>query len=62
VDRGALQDALEAGSRLGVAGAVGNEARELVVEIVDDVAAETVEVDAARAQYCGSVLVLGQSQ
>ena len=36
--------------------------RELVVEIVDDVAAEAVEIDAAGAQHGGSVLILGQSQ
>ena len=62
VDRGALQDALEAGGRLGVAGAVGHQAGKLVVEIVDDVAAQPVEIDAAGAQHRGGILVLGQRQ
>ncbi len=36
VDRGALQDALEAGGRLGVDEAVDDQALELVVEVVLD--------------------------
>ena len=60
VDRGALQHALEARGRLGVVAVGGDEVAELVVDIVQDLAAQPVEIDAAGAQHGDRVLVLGQ--
>ncbi len=47
---GALQHALEAGGGLRLAAAGGHQPGELVVEILRDVAAQPVEIDAAGAQ------------
>ena len=62
MDRGALQHALDAGGRLGVLGVSGNQVAELIVDIGQDLAAQPVEIDAARAQDRDGVLVLGQRQ
>ena len=62
VDRGALQHALEARGRLGVLAVAGDEVGQLVVDIGQHLAAQPVEIDAARAQHRDRVLVLGQRQ
>ena len=62
MDHRALHHALEAGGRLGVLGAVGNEVLELGLEIVDEAAAQLVEIDAAGSHHRGGVLVVDQRQ
>lgn len=63
MQRGAVQHALEAGGRLRLdAAAVDHQAAQLVVEELLEVAAQHVDVDAARAQHRQAVLVLGQRE
>ena len=62
VDRGALEHALEAGSRLGIAQLRGNQVGKLVVDVVLDLAAQTFEFDAASSQHRDRVGVLGQRE
>ena len=62
VDHRALDDALEAGRRLGVLAAVRDEVLELGVDVLDEVAAQHVEIDIAGAHHGGGVLVLDQRQ
>ena len=62
MDRGALHDALEAGGRLRVAGPVGRQAGEVLVEELGQVGAQLVEIDAAGAQHGGGVGVVGQAE
>ena len=51
VDRRALQHALEAGSRLGVAELCGDQARQLIVDVIEDVGTQAFEIDAAGPQH-----------
>ena len=62
MDRGALQDPLEAGGGLGVLVLVDDEVAELVVDIAQKLAAQPIDIDAACAQHRDGVLVLGQRQ
>ena len=62
MDGGALDDALEAGGGLRVAGAVGGEAAEVLVEELAQVLAELVEVDAAGAEDGCGVAVIGEAE
>ena len=62
MDRGALQHALKARGRLRVVAMGGDEVGELVIDVVQDLAAQPVEIDAARAQHGDRVLILGQRQ
>ena len=62
MDHGALDDALEAGGRLRILAAVGDEVGELGVDIVDEVAAQHVEIDVAGAHHRGRVLVVDQGE
>ena len=62
MDRGALHDALEAGGRLRIAGAIGRQAGEVLVEELRQIAAQLVEVDAAGAQHRRGIGVVGQAQ
>ncbi len=62
VDRRPLQHALEARGRLGVLAVVGHQIGQLVVDIAEHIAAQPVDVDAARAQHGNGILVLGQRQ
>ena len=62
VDGGALDDALEAGGWFGVAGAVGGEAGQVLVEELGEFAAQLVDVHAAGAQDGDGVGVVGQTQ
>src|SRR5215471_10231050 len=58
----ALQHALEASGRFCVVAMGGDEIGKLVVDIIQDLAAQAVEVDAARAKYGDSILILGERQ
>ncbi len=62
MDRGALQDALEARRRLGVLDMGRDQIAELVVDVMTDVAAQLLEIDGAGAQHRDRVLILGQRQ
>ena len=62
MNRRALQHALEAGGRFCVVAMGGDEIGKLVVDIIQDLAAQAVEVDAARAKHGDSILILGESQ
>ena len=62
VNDGALDHALEAGGRLGVVGAVGDQIFELGLEIIDEAGAQLVEVDAAGAHDRGRIRVIDQRQ
>ncbi len=62
MDGGALQHPLKARRRLGVVLVRGDKVAELVVDIGQDLAAQPVEVDAARAQHRDRVLILSQRQ
>ena len=62
VDCRPLQHALEARRRLCVVAMGSDEIGELVVDVVQHLAAQAVEVDAAGPQYRDRILVLGQRQ
>ena len=62
VDRGALQHALEAGGRLGVLDLGRHQIDQFVVDIIDQLAAQFLEIDRAGAQHRHRILVLGQGQ
>ena len=62
VDRGALHHALEAGGGLRIAGPVGRQAGEILVEELRQIRAQLVEVDATGAQHRGGIGVVGQAQ
>ena len=62
VDHGALDHALEAGGRLGVLGAVGDEVLQFGFDVGDEVAAQLVEIDVAGAHDGGGVLIVDQRQ
>ena len=58
----ALDHALEAGSRLGVVGAVRHQIFEFGFEIVDEAGAQLVEIDAACAHDGRRIAVIDQRQ
>ena len=62
VDHRALDDALEAGGRLGILGAVGDQIIELGFQIGDEAAAQLVEIDVAGAHHRGRVLIFDQRE
>ena len=62
VDRRPLHHALEAGSRLRVAGAVGGQAAQVLVEELAQILAQLVEIDAAGAEHGCGVAVIGEAQ
>ena len=62
VDHGALDDALEAGGRLGVLAALGDEVFELLIDIFDEVFVSTSRSTDAGAHDGGGVLVVDQAQ
>ena len=62
MDRGALHHALEAGGRLRVTGAIGGEAREILVQELRQVRAQLVEVDAACLQDGRGIGIIGKAQ
>ena len=62
VNGGALQDPLEARRRLGILQAAGDQRRELVVEVVEQLAAQAIEVDSAGAEHRDRILILDKRQ
>jgi len=62
VDHGALDDALEAGGRLGILVAFADQVLQLRFEIGGQAAAQLVEVDIAGPHHRGGVLVVDQRQ
>ena len=62
VDDGALDDALEAGGRLGILVAVADQVLELALEIGGQTAPQLVEIDVARAHDRGGVLIIDQRE
>ena len=60
VDRGALDDALEARRGLRVLAGADHQVGQLLVEIGRELLAETVDLDPAGAQHRDRILVLGQ--
>jgi late competence protein required for DNA uptake (superfamily II DNA/RNA helicase) len=58
----ALQDALKARSRLCVIAACGNEIGKLIVDVVQNLAAQGIEIDAASTQHPDRILILGKRQ
>jgi len=62
MDHGALDDALEAGGRLGILATVGNQVLELGIDIFDQIAPEHVEIDIAGAHDRRRILILDQRQ
>ena len=60
VDDGALDDALEAGGRLGVFGPVGDEIVEFGFEISDQTAAQLVQIDVAGPHHRRRILIFDQ--
>ena len=62
MDHRALDHALESGGGLGILAAVGDQIVKLVVEILDEIAAQLVEIDIAGAHHRGRVLVVDQRE
>ncbi len=62
VDHGALDHALEAGGRLGVLAAVGDQVLQFGLEIAREIALELLGVDIARPHHRGRVLVVDQRE
>src|SRR5487761_217304 len=62
MDRGTLENALETGSRLGVLDMRRHQIDQLVVDVVDELAAKFFEIHCAGAKPRHRVLVLGQRQ
>src|ERR1700722_2516571 len=60
--RRALDDALKAGSRLGVVGPVGHQIFELGLEIIDEAGAQLVEIDAAGSHPGRRIRIIDQRQ
>ena len=60
MDDGAMNDALEAGGRLGVVMRFDHEAGELVVEIFGELAAQQVDIDIAGAHHRRCVAIVEQ--
>ena len=62
MDDRALDHALEAGRRLGVPAPVGDQVGEFGVDVLDEVAAQHIEIDIAGAHHRRRVLVLDQGE
>ncbi len=62
MDHRALNHPLESGGRLGVIGAVRHQIFELGLEIVDQAAAQLVEVDAAGTHHRSCIEIVHQGQ
>ena len=62
MDHRALDHALEAGGRLGIVAAIGDEVFEFGLEIVDEAGAQLVEIDAAGAHHGGRIGIVDQRQ
>src|SRR6202007_2735235 len=62
VNRRALQYALKARRWLCIVTVGGGEVAELVIDVVQDLAGQAIEIDAASAQHSDRVLILGQRE
>ena len=62
MDRCALQYALKARRRLCIVTVGGDEVAELIIDIVQDLAAQPIEIDAASTQHSDRVLILSQCE
>ena len=62
MNRRALQYALEACRRFRVVDVRGDEIAELIVDVVQNLTAQAIEVDTARAQRRDRILILGKRE
>ena len=62
VDDGALDDALETGRRFGLVVFIANQVRQFQGDVVTQIAAQTLKIDAAGAQHGDGVLIFGQGE
>jgi hypothetical protein len=62
VDHGALDDALEAGGRLGVLAVVDNDRGEFGVEVVHEALLERAHIDVAGVHHRRGIMVLDQGE
>ena len=62
VDRGALDDALEAGGGFRITRPIGGQAGEILVEEFGQVVAQLVEIDPARLQHGGGIGVVRETE
>jgi len=62
VNHSALDHTLEAGSRLGVVGTVGDQVFEFSFKIIDETGAQLVEIDTARTHHGSCVGIIDQRQ
>ena len=62
MNRRPLQHALETRGRLRIVAMRSDEVGEFVVDVIQDLSAQAIEIDPARAQYGDGILVLGERQ
>ena len=62
MDDGALDHTLEAGGRLGIVAPVRDQIGQFGIDVVDEIAPERVEIDAAGAHHRRRVLVVDQRE
>ena len=62
MDHGPLDDTLKAGRRLRILAAVGDKVGQFRVDVIDEVAAQSVEINIAGAHHGGRVLIVDQRQ
>ncbi len=62
MDDGALDDALEAGGGLGILARAGGQIGQLAVDVLDQAAAQHVEIDVAGAHHRRGVLIVDQGE
>ena len=62
VDRGALDDALEAGGRLGLLPVLDDEVLEFRIDISGDIPAQDVDFDVAGLEHCRAVGIIDQGE
>ena len=59
---GALDDPLESGRGLGILAAIGDEVGQFRVDVIDEVAAQRVEIHVAGAHDCGCILIVDEGE
>jgi hypothetical protein len=62
MDHGALDNPLETGGRFGILPAVGDQVRQLGVDVLHQVAAQQVEIHVAGAHDSGRILIVDERQ
>jgi hypothetical protein len=62
MDHRTLDYALETGRRLGILASIGHEVGEFAIDVIDEIAAENIEIDIAGSHDGGRILVVDQSQ